>query len=106
MFEVVFFFVSLFSLGLWLIAGEAYRNSRIRRRRRSLERQVALWAGVDIAVAIEWLGDPDEIIAGYAKHHLFVWKHSPLPGRNAPLFLVTAEVDGAGRILRGSVEQR
>ena len=107
-FEVLFFFVSLFVLGLWLFVSDAlsqwrryWRAYRVGRLLRSLE-------GGEVARAEMLFGPPREIVAGSGGRSLYVWKgpDSRFIPSAAPLLIITLTVEASGKISHAAWEER
>jgi len=107
-FEVLFFFVSLFVLGLWLFAREAAGQLRHWRRARRVNALLKTLEGGDIVRAETILGPPVEIVPGSGGRSLYVWKAPEAPEipRAEPLLIVTLTADAAGRVTSVAWEER
>jgi hypothetical protein len=107
-FEFVFFFLSLFALGLWLFAGDTYADGRRWYRARRVGKLLRALEGRDVARAQNALGRPSEVIHGSGGRSLYVWKdYAPgaLPGAST-LLIITLTVDGAGLVTHAGWEER
>lgn len=107
-FEVVFFFVSLFALGLWLLLSDTAGQWRRFWRARRVGMLLRELEGGEVVRAEKLLGPPREIVAGSGGRALYVWKDPPsaaIPPA-APLLIITLTVDAAGKISHAAFEER
>ena len=107
-FEVLFFFVSLFALGLWLFLSDAFSQWRTLWRARRVASLLSSLEGREVAQAEMVLGPPREILTGSGGRSLYVWKgpESRYIPRAAPLLIITLTVDAAGKISHAAWEER
>lgn len=107
-FEVVFFFLSLFALGLWLLLSDTAGQWRRYWRARRVGRLLRSIEGGEVVRAEQLLGPPREILTGSGGRSLYVWKgpESRSIPRAAPLLIITLTVDAAGKISHAAWEER
>lgn len=105
-FEVVFLFASLFTLGLWLFVREAFAGWRQRFRARQVELFLRELEGREVARAEARLGAANEIHRGSGGRRLYVWKGPRSLPEAGRLLIVTLTVDAAGTVTNAAWEER
>ncbi|HEU0122418.1 MAG TPA: hypothetical protein VFQ91_17945 [Bryobacteraceae bacterium] len=109
-FEVVFFFVSLFVLGLWLLTSDTVRDARHWYRACRVRKLMEELEGAPVALAETLLGPPLEVDTGASGRTLYVWKGpdtKAIPDAQAsPLLIVTLTVDSNRLVIHAGWEER